>query len=31
MTLPIDDSYWLIEGQLMAGEYPGAPTEKKRA
>ena len=27
MTLPIDDSYWLIEGQLMAGEYPGAPTE----
>ena len=24
MTLPIDDSYWLIEGQLMAGEYPGA-------
>ena len=27
MTLPIDDSYWLIEGHLMAGEYPGAPTE----
>jgi protein tyrosine/serine phosphatase len=27
MTLPIDDSYWLIEGQLMAGEYPGALTE----
>lgn len=27
MKLPIDDSYWLVEGQLMAGEYPGAPTE----
>ena len=27
--LPIDDSYWLIEGQLMAGDYPGAPTEKE--
>ena len=24
MTLPIGDSYWLIESQLMAGEYPGA-------
>ena len=21
---PIRDSYWLIEGQLLAGEYPGA-------
>jgi protein-tyrosine phosphatase len=29
MTLPIDDSYWLIEGQLMAGEYPGAPTDEE--
>lgn len=21
--VPLDDSYWLIEGQLLAGEYPG--------
>ena len=24
---PIDDSYWLIEGQLLAGEYPGTPDD----
>ncbi len=24
---PIPDSYWLIEGQLLAGEYPGAPRD----
>lgn len=24
---PIPDSYWLIEGQLLAGEYPGAYDE----
>lgn len=29
MPLPIDDSYWLIEGHLMAGEYPGAPTDEE--
>lgn len=23
MHTPIPDSYWLIEGQLLAGEYPG--------
>ena len=22
-TVPIPDSYWLLEGQLLAGEYPG--------
>lgn len=22
-AVPLDDSYWLIEGQLLAGEYPG--------
>jgi hypothetical protein len=21
--VPLDDSYWLIDGQLLAGEYPG--------
>ena len=26
-TPPIPDSYWLIEGQLLAGEYPGAADE----
>jgi hypothetical protein len=25
IALPIHDSYWLLEGQLLAGEYPGAP------
>lgn len=24
MTRPIPDSYWLVEGQMLAGEYPGA-------
>jgi hypothetical protein len=24
---PIPDSYWLIPGKLLAGEYPGAKTE----
>ena len=27
--VPIPDSYWLTEGQLLAGEYPGASTEKR--
>lgn len=27
MRNPIPDSYWLIEGQLLAGEYPGAPDD----
>jgi len=26
---PIRDSYWLIEGQLLAGEYPGAFNEDR--
>ena len=26
---PIRDSYWLIEGQLLAGEYPGARDQDK--
>jgi protein-tyrosine phosphatase len=25
---PIPDSYWLIEGQLLAGEYPGSWTRE---
>ena len=25
--VPIPDSYWLIEGQLLAGEYPGTRIE----
>jgi len=29
LPVPIPDSYWLIEGQLLAGEYPGANTEKR--
>lgn len=24
---PIDDSYWVVPGQLLAGEYPGARDE----
>jgi len=24
---PIDDSYWLVPGRLLAGEYPGAKTK----
>ena len=24
---PIPDSYWVVPGKLLAGEYPGAPTE----
>ncbi|MFN2132108.1 MAG: fused DSP-PTPase phosphatase/NAD kinase-like protein, partial [Anaerolineae bacterium] len=23
---PIPDSYWVVPGKLLAGEYPGAPT-----
>jgi len=23
---PIPDSYWLVDGQLLAGEYPGSWT-----
>lgn len=26
-TLPFERSYWVIPGQLMAGEYPAAPDE----
>ena len=29
MPVPIPDSYWLIEGQLLAGEYPGASDEDR--
>jgi hypothetical protein len=24
LSVPIPDSYWLVEGQLLAGEYPGS-------
>ena len=24
LSVPIPDSYWLLEGQLLAGEYPGS-------
>ena len=24
---PINDSYWLVPGRLLAGEYPGAKTK----
>ena len=26
---PIPDSYWLVPGKLLAGEYPGAPSDNK--
>ncbi|MBO0726512.1 MAG: dual specificity protein phosphatase family protein [Blastocatellia bacterium] len=26
---PIDDSYWLVPGRLLAGEYPGAETKEE--
>lgn len=26
---PIPDSYWLVDGQLLAGEYPGAAQERR--
>jgi hypothetical protein len=26
---PIDDSYWLVPGRLLAGEYPGAKTKSE--
>jgi hypothetical protein len=29
MRGPFHDSYWLIEGQLLAGEYPGANDEER--
>ena len=25
-TVPLPDSYWLLDGQLLAGEYPGSWT-----
>ena len=28
LPVPIPESYWLIEGRLLAGEYPGASTER---
>ena len=27
MNTPIADSYWVIPGRLLAGEYPGAPDD----
>ncbi len=27
LNTPIDDSYWLVPGRLLAGEYPGATTK----
>ena len=27
LNTPIDDSYWLVPGKLLAGEYPGARTK----
>jgi protein-tyrosine phosphatase len=29
MHRPIPDSYWVVDGLLLAGEYPGAPTAAK--
>lgn len=29
LPVPIPGSYWLIEGQLLAGEYPGASDEQR--
>src|SRR5512147_362504 len=29
LPVPIPASYWLVEGQLLAGECPGASTEKR--
>lgn len=26
-STPVPDSYWVVPGRLLAGEYPGAPTE----
>lgn len=26
-TIPFERSYWVIPGQLMAGEYPAAPDD----
>jgi len=31
MQTPIDDSYWVIEGRFLAGEYPGTPFETDTA
>src|SRR5262245_25483833 len=28
-TTPITDSYWVVPGRLLAGEYPGARTEEE--
>lgn len=25
---PIPDSYWVVPGKLLAGEYPGSKTDK---
>ena len=30
-ALPIPDSYWLLDGQLLAGEYPGSWTRNGAA
>jgi protein-tyrosine phosphatase len=27
MSVPVPDSYWVVEGHLLAGEYPGAKVE----
>src|SRR5262249_60808008 len=27
LNTPIDDSYWLVPGRLLAGEYPGVKTK----
>jgi protein-tyrosine phosphatase len=29
MIAPIRDSYWVIDGRLLAGEYPGAITDEE--
>ena len=31
MQTPIADSYWVVEGRLLAGEYPGTPFEHETA
>jgi protein-tyrosine phosphatase len=30
MDVPIRNSYWVIEGQLLAGEYPAGGTDEER-
>src|SRR5262245_47269014 len=29
LSTPIIDSYWVVPGRLLAGEYPGARTEEE--